>query len=71
MEAKQALKQMKNGKAAGDDGLQVEILKMGGPEIVEWMVRLFDTAFREEKVLEDWQQAVICPIYKSKGRKTD
>ena len=70
-EVKLALKLMKNGKASGEDGLPVEILKAGGENTVEWLTRLFNTAYREEKVPEDWQQALICPIHKNKAARTE
>ncbi len=53
-EVKQALNLMKNSKASGDDVVPVELMKAGETRIVEWMVRLYNTAYKEEKVTEDW-----------------
>jgi hypothetical protein len=39
-EVEEAVKKLKNGKAAGEDGIANEMLKKGGPAVVEWLVRL-------------------------------
>ena len=69
-EVKRELKRMKNGKATGEDDLPIEIIKAGGEDAVDWLCKLFNCAYREEKTPKDWQRAVISPIYK-KGDKQD
>jgi hypothetical protein len=32
---------LKNGKACGPDGINAEILKMGGEDLIQWMVKVF------------------------------
>ncbi len=69
-EVKKELKRMKDGKAAGDGDLPIEIIKAGGEEAIVWLCKLYNCAYREEKTPKDWQRSVISPIYK-KGDKQD
>lgn len=64
-----ALKHMKNNKAPGTDGMAVELLKQGGEACKKALYRLILQVWRNEKMPNEWQQAVICPIYK-KGKRT-
>ena len=57
---------MKSGKAVGVDGIPVELLEAAGLPAVEAIQKLCDEAYRTEKIPEEWQQGVICPIYKKK-----
>ena len=63
-EVRAAIQQMKSGKAVGVDGIPVELLEAAGPPAVEAIQKLCDEAYRTEKIPEEWQQGVICPIYK-------
>ena len=63
-EVKTALSAMKDGKAAGDNGIPVEILNAAGPEMLLAFMKLITTAYKEEVIPEDWQRGVICPIKK-------
>ena len=39
MEVREAVNEMKSGKAPGLDGFPVECLKKGGIAVLEWLVR--------------------------------
>ena len=69
-EVEHALKEMKNGKAPGDDELPIEIFMAAGVEGMHWLKIILNTAWRQEKVPADWQKAIVCPIYK-KGEKSN
>ena len=58
------MKAMKDRKASGDEGIQVELLKAGGIELVRALLDLFNRAFELEEIREDWQRGVVCPIKK-------
>ena len=38
-----ALKKMKGGKAVGMDGIVVEMLRNGGINVIDWLLRIFNT----------------------------
>ena len=55
---------LKNGKAAGEDGITGEMIKGGDDRVGNWIWRLYNMAFESWVVLEDWRSAVIVPLYK-------
>ena len=68
-EIREALKKMKNGKAAGEDLIPTEILKNIGEEGLEWVLDLLNKCWNEGKTPEDWNKSIICPIFKKGSRK--
>ncbi|XP_044760185.1 uncharacterized protein LOC123317645 [Coccinella septempunctata] len=67
-ELKQAIKTLKNGKAPGCDKITSEIIKNLGNNGLENLLRISERVWKEEIIPEDWQTALIVPIYK-KGDK--
>jgi hypothetical protein len=67
-EEKNAIKQLKDGKAPGTDGVLGEMLKAGGEAVVKWMARI---SFRSGVVPRDRRRACVVPIYKGKGERTE
>ena len=67
-EFERAISRMKDGKAPGDDGLPVEVLKAGGATVASKLLKIFNAVYKEMVPL-DWQKGVISPILK-KGEKT-
>ena len=65
-----ALKDMRKNKATGADDLPAEIYKQCGDGIKRWILRLFNAAWRDGSVPEEWGKAIICPVFK-KGDKLD
>ena len=61
-----ALKKMKGGKAAGMDGIVVEMLKNGGISIIDWLLRILYRCKLSGVVPEVWKSARTLPIYKGK-----
>ena len=39
--------------------------------MVDWILRLCNRAFKSSVVPEDWRSAVIFPLYKDKGERTE
>ncbi len=62
---------MKNGKAAGVDGIMAEMLKYGGKTVVEWMHKICGLAWEEGRVLRDWTKAIIIPVYRRKSNRNE
>ena len=62
---------LKNRKASGKDEITGELIKGGGYWVVNWIWRLCNIAFESGVVSEDWIPAVIVPLYKGKGERTE
>jgi Reverse transcriptase (RNA-dependent DNA polymerase) len=66
-----ALKYLKNNKAsAGSDSISAELLKNGGPNLVNVLHELIQQAWTSETLPESWTKGILCPVYK-KGDKLD
>lgn len=63
-----AIKELKNNRAPGEDGLPSELFKKGGKPITDKLHKLIVKVWREERIPKDWQGAIILPIFK-KGDK--
>ena len=61
---------LKNGQATGKDENTREIIE-GGGDRVDWIWRLCNMAFQSGAVSEDWRPAVIVPMYKDKGKRSE
>jgi hypothetical protein len=62
---------LKNGKASGEDGISNEMLKRGGPAIVEWLVRLYNLCMNVGRAPLEWKTAIIVPPFNGKGDKKE
>jgi endonuclease/exonuclease/phosphatase family metal-dependent hydrolase len=69
-EVKDAIKQLKNNKSAGKDGIGAELIKMGPDKLAKCLHRLIVRIWDTEQLPEEWKDGVISPIYK-KGDKLD
>ena len=65
-EVREAVKEMKSGKAQGLDGFPVERLKKGGIAMLEWLVRMLNASLDMGVVPMDWRCACTVPLYKGK-----
>ncbi|CAF5228955.1 unnamed protein product, partial [Rotaria magnacalcarata] len=65
-----ALSQMKSKKAPGNDGITVDILKVGGTPVLIWLKELFVEIWENERIPENWSSAILIPLFKNKGDKT-
>ena len=62
---------LKNGKATGKDEITREMIKGGGDRVVDWIWSLCNMVIESGVVSEDWRSAVIIPLYKGKGERTE
>ncbi|KAL7865124.1 hypothetical protein SRHO_G00103710 [Serrasalmus rhombeus] len=69
-EVQDAIEKMRDNKAAGSDGIPIEVLKKGGPDLLEHIHALFLKIWSEEKIPAQLRDALIVPIFK-KGDKAD
>ena len=66
-EVKEALKQMKNGRAVGPDNIPIEVWKGLGEKGINWLTKLFNEILRSKKMPDEWRKSTLVPIYKNKG----
>ena len=69
-EVQQALNQMKNRRAPGNDNITADLLKAGGITVVTWLHEIFVDIWTTEEIVEDWTLAILIRILKNKGDKT-
>ena len=69
-EVQQALNQMKNRRAPGNDNITADLLKAGGIIVVSWLHELFVDIWTSEEIVEDWTLAILIRLFKNKGDKT-
>ena len=70
-EVRKTVKTSPKGKAAGDDGITTEAILACGEIGIQWLTIIFQKAWEERTVPEDWQNAIVVPIWKKKGSKKD
>lgn len=70
IEIREAIKMLKNGKAAGHDQITAEMLKSMGSEGLKILKVICNKAWMEGKVPQDWKIGIIVPLHK-KGDKSD
>jgi hypothetical protein len=70
-EVHRAVSMLKNGKAAGEDGITNEMVKGGGLVIVECLVRLFNVCMNIGNAPEDWRSAIVVLLLKGNGDKKE
>ena len=59
-----ALKQLKNNKAPGDDGITAELLKAGGKPVLKALQKLFNSVILEGKTPQAWCRGVVVLFFK-------
>lgn len=69
-EVEKAIREIKNNKAPGNDGINIEIIKAGGKEIAIQIHKLLTQIWRKEEMPKDWEEAIIVPLHK-KGDKQE
>src|SRR3977135_2704666 len=64
-EVQHAVKQMKNNKAPGDDGVVIDIIKEGGEVLYKQLSRLFTNCLRQRTIPKEWNNAIIILLHKN------
>ena len=60
-----AIRRLKNGKAAGPDGITAELLKFAEEPISRAPLQLFTRVWTVGKVQAEWKQGIIVSLYLS------
>lgn len=69
-EVNKALKQLKQGKAPGPDGIPGEVLKAGGAALAAELHKLLMVIWAEESVPKDFKNGTIIKLFKKNCRYT-
>ena len=70
-ELSKALKQTNAGRASSKDGIPVEIYKAAGLRAMEVFLDIIQIIWDQEKMPEDFRDALTVALYKNKGSKAD
>ena len=68
-DVKKAIRNLKNNKLAGTDGVHTELIKYGGDKLLNRMYELVRQICEEERIPEEWKERIIVPIHKRGNRE--
>ena len=63
-DVKKAISNLKNNKAAGTDGMHLELIKYAGNKLLNRMYKLVRQILEEERIPKEWKETIIVPIHK-------
>jgi len=58
------MRNLKNNKVAGTDGLHLELIKYGRNKLLNRIYELVRQIWEEESISEEWKETIIVSIYK-------
>lgn len=64
------IKACRNGKAAGEDGIQIELLKYADEATMEEFKKLLRRVWKENSIPDSWRKTLCIPIPKKKSAKS-
>ena len=70
-EVKSTIEEVNTGKAPGLDGIPVDLLRCGGDNIATAVYTFIIGVWNSNPVPQDWVDAIMLPLYKGKGSKTN
>jgi hypothetical protein len=59
------MRNLKNNKAAGTDGIYPELIKYRRIKLLNRMYELVRQIWKAERIPEEWKETLIVPIYKN------
>jgi hypothetical protein len=62
------MRNLKNNKAAGTDGIHPILTKYRGNKPLKRIYKLVRQIWEEERIPEEWKETIIVPIYKKEDR---
>jgi len=62
------MRNLKNNKVAGIDGIHLELIKYGRNKLLNRIYELVRQIWGEERIPEEWKETIIVPVYKKGDR---
>ena len=63
-EVRRVVRNLKDWKAGGGDGITNEVWKYGGIEVEEWLWDICNRVWKGEGWVEEWREGVVVPVVK-------
>ena len=60
---------LRNGKAAGEDRIQAELLKSGGSAVLDWLTELLQEVWRTRQEPQELKDATLVLLHEKKDKK--
>ena len=70
-EVTRAIRRLKNGRAAGADGVTAELLKGAEKPISEALHKVITNVWSTGRVPTEWKEGIIVSLYKGKGSQSE
>jgi hypothetical protein len=67
-DVKKAIRNLKNNKAAGTDGIHMELIECGENKQLNRMYKFVRQIWEEERIPEEWKEKTVVPIHKRGDR---
>ena len=67
-DVEKAVRNLKNNKVPGTDGMQSELIKYGGYRLLNRIYELVRQIWEEERIPAEWKETIIVPIHKRGDR---
>lgn len=64
VETRAAVRKLLNGKAAGDDRVEAELVKNGGKTMIDWLMETIQEVWRTGQIPQEWKDATLVPLHK-------
>ena len=70
-EVTRVIRRLKNGRAAGADGITAELLKGAEKPISEALHKVITNVWSSGRVPVEWKEGIIVSLYKGKGSQSE
>ena len=68
-EVESAVMRLRNGKAAGEDRFEVELLKSMESLVIDWLTELLQEVWKTSRIPQEWKNGTLVPLHKKKDKK--
>ena len=70
-EVRKAVHSLASNKSPGMDGIQAEIYKKGGEQVIQALYDVLSSVWNEKLVPQEFKDAAVIPIFKKKGNRQE